>query len=191
MNDSETVTHILDVAQALAQKRGYHGFSYRDISQHIGIKTSSIHYHFPSKGDLGRALVERYRASFQAAFAQIDMTERDPRMKLKRYVELFRQTLADEGKVCLCGMLATDALTLPAIVREQVQEFVVENEAWLTRVLEEGQLAHLFRSDMQTTTEAAALFAALEGAMIVARGFGDSERFTRTSALLLASLETP
>lgn len=189
MNTSETVMHILDVAQELAQKRGYHGFSYRDISEQIGIKTSSIHYHFPNKGDLGRALVERYRASFQRAFVQIDLTEQNARMKLRRYVELFRQTLADEGRVCLCGMLATDSLTLPAIVTEEVQEFFAENEAWLTQVLEEGQHAHLFRSDIRAAKEAAALFAALEGAMMIARGFGDTERFTQTSAALLASLE--
>lgn len=189
MNDSATVTRILNIAQDLAQKRGYHGFSYRDLSEHIGIKTSSIHYHFPSKGDLGRAMVFRYRMGFQVEFAQIDETEDDPRFKLRRYADLFRQTLADEGKVCLCGMLATDSLTLPPIVGKEVQEFFIQNEVWLMHVMEQGQHEHLFRSDIDTTTEAATLFAALEGAMLIARGFGDIERFTRASSALLASLE--
>ncbi|HLG78682.1 MAG TPA: TetR/AcrR family transcriptional regulator [Ktedonobacteraceae bacterium] len=189
MNDSETVTHILDLAQELVQKRGYNGFSYRDLSEQIGIKTSSIHYHFPSKGDLGRALVVRYRASFQTAFVQIDAHEDDLRMKLRLYVELFRQTLEDEGKVCLCGMLSTDYQTLPPPVSEEVQRFFVENEAWLTRVLEEGQRAHIFRQDIDAAKEAAALLAGLEGAMMVARAFGDVERFTQTSSVLLAALE--
>jgi TetR/AcrR family transcriptional repressor of nem operon len=172
-----------------AQKRGYSAFRDRDLAEQIGIKPSSIHYHLPSKGDLGRALVARYRASFQAAFAQIDASEDDPRRKLKHYVKLIHQTLTDGGKVCLCGMLATDYLTLPPLVGAEVQGFFVENEAWLTHVLEEGQRAHVFHPDRDTTTEAAALFAALEGAMIVSRAFGDVERFTRTGSLLLASLE--
>ena len=189
MNESETVTRILDSAQDLVQKRGYNGFSYLDLSAQIGIKTSSIHYHFPSKGDLGRALVVRYRANFQTAFAQIDELEGDLRLKLKRYVGLFRQTLENEGRVCLCGMLSSDYLTLPSQVREEVQKFFVENETWLTGVLEEGQRAKIFRQDIDAAKEAEALFAALEGAMLVARAFGDVERFTQSSSVLLAALE--
>lgn len=188
MNDSETVTRILDVAQDLVQRRGYNAFSYRDLSEQIGIKTSSIHYHFPGKADLGRALVIRYRASFQTYFAQIDASEHDPRMKLKRYAELFYQTLVAGGKICLCGMLATEYLTLPPPIGEEVQRFFAENEVWLTLVLEEGQRMHRFRADIDAATEAAALLAGLEGALIVSRAFGSVERFARISSLLLASL---
>lgn len=51
---------ILDIAQHLAQTKGFNGFSYNDISNEIGIKTSSIHYYFKSKDELAIALIERY-----------------------------------------------------------------------------------------------------------------------------------
>ncbi|NIP29545.1 MAG: TetR family transcriptional regulator, partial [Candidatus Dadabacteria bacterium] len=43
---------IVDLSKELFQKRGYKAFSYRDIAKEIGIKTSSIHYYFPTKDDL-------------------------------------------------------------------------------------------------------------------------------------------
>jgi len=44
--------HILTVAEGLIQSQGYNTFSYRDIANQVGVKTSSIHYHFPTKADL-------------------------------------------------------------------------------------------------------------------------------------------
>ena len=58
----ESTRHaLLDAAGELAQTRGYNAFSFRDLSERIGVTTASIHYHFPSKADLGRELVIRYR----------------------------------------------------------------------------------------------------------------------------------
>ena len=47
---------ILDAAQALAQVRGYNGFSHADVSAELAITKASIHYHFPGKADLAEAL---------------------------------------------------------------------------------------------------------------------------------------
>ena len=52
---STTAEDILDRAEALIQTRGYSAFSYQDISDTLGIRKASIHYHFPSKTDLGVA----------------------------------------------------------------------------------------------------------------------------------------
>jgi TetR/AcrR family transcriptional repressor of nem operon len=55
-------TAILDVAEQLAQTRGYNGFSYADVAAHLGVTKASLHYHFPPKAELGCALISRYRA---------------------------------------------------------------------------------------------------------------------------------
>ncbi len=68
----DTRTLILDVAQELVQSRGYNGFSYRDIALRLGVRNAAIHYHFPSKGDLGRELLVRYRERLRASLARID-----------------------------------------------------------------------------------------------------------------------
>ena len=63
---SKTAEEILDVAEMLIQTRGYSASSYQDISQVLGIRKASIHYHFPSKTDLGVAVIERYAERFRS-----------------------------------------------------------------------------------------------------------------------------
>ena len=51
---------ILNVAETLIQTKGYNAFSYKDISELVGVKTSSIHYYFPAKEDLGKEVVKQH-----------------------------------------------------------------------------------------------------------------------------------
>src|ERR1700692_3337239 len=95
-------TAILDAAERLAQTRGYNGFSYADIAAQLGVTKASLHYHFPSKAELGRALIERYRGLFGAALAEIDEHTREPQEKLKKYVGLYNSVLSND-RMCLCG----------------------------------------------------------------------------------------
>ena len=55
---------ILDVAESFTQTRGFNAFSYKDIQAEVGVKTSSIHYYFPTKQDLAAAMTERYTDRF-------------------------------------------------------------------------------------------------------------------------------
>ena len=63
---------ILSEAQRLVQMRGFNGFSYADIAETLGVTKASLHYHFPSKAELGRRLIDRYREDFLAALRAID-----------------------------------------------------------------------------------------------------------------------
>src|SRR6201988_4888439 len=68
---SRTAEQILDLAETLIQTRGYSAFSYQDIADSLGIRKASIHYHFPSKTELGIAVIDRYIARFDAALTEI------------------------------------------------------------------------------------------------------------------------
>jgi TetR/AcrR family transcriptional repressor of nem operon len=60
----ETATKILDVGPKLIQTRGYTAMSFQDIGVQVGIKKPSVIHHFPSKADLGVAIIQRYRDTF-------------------------------------------------------------------------------------------------------------------------------
>jgi TetR/AcrR family transcriptional repressor of nem operon len=136
-----TADRILDVAERLVQTRGYHAFSYADVSEAVGIRKAGVHYHFPSKDDLGRAVAARYRARFAEVLARLDATRKGPGAKLRAYAGLYEAVLADGLRACLCGMLAADFLTLPGPVRAEVADFFADQEAWLARVLAAGRAA--------------------------------------------------
>ena len=173
----ETAAAVLDVAEVLVQTRGYHAFSYRDLAERVGIKAASIHYHFPSKGDLCRALIARYRVRFNAALADIDEQEDDPSRKLDRYAQLFHDTLTAGNRMCPCGMLAADFETLPEAVREEVRGYFEDNTAWLSRVLDEARESGRVRFDGPAEAEARLIVSALEGFMLVARLYTDPALF--------------
>ncbi len=68
---ANTATRILDVAERLMQTRGFNGFSYADIAAEVRITKASLHYHFATKAELGRTLIERYSGAFQSALQKI------------------------------------------------------------------------------------------------------------------------
>ena len=186
-SSSDTVQSIVDVAQELVQSRGFNAFSYRDLAERVGIKTSSIHYHFPTKGDLATALVERYRAKMRGARERIEAGHSRPIERFEAFLNLLCATFERENMICLCGMLATDAATLPLDAREQVRGFFEDNEGWLAGVLEAGREAGELRFEGDPENAAHALFCAMQGAMIGAATFGRAARVNECAAWILAS----
>ncbi len=183
-----TAERILDIAQRLVQSRGFNGFSYADIAEEIGIRKASIHHHFPGKEDLGRRLLERYQEAFQACLREIDGREGGAPLKLRGYVRLYADVLRDKDRMCLCGMLAADFNTLPRALRDAVKKFFDANEGWLGRVLEEGRSSRQLKFDGPAAPQARFLLSGLEGAMLVARPYGELARFQETADRLLATL---
>src|SRR5271165_3062887 len=180
-------TAILDVAEQLAQTRGYNGFSYADIAAQLSVTKASLHYHFRSKAELGGALIERYRIAFRAALEAIDQKTPQPQGKLTKYVGLYNSVLSNK-RMCLCGMLAAEYATLPAPMQQGLTLFFDENERWLTGVLEDGLRAEVFLFQEPARARARLLLGALEGAMLVARSYGDPHRFEQAAGYLLADL---
>lgn len=180
-------TAILDVAEQLAQTRGYNGFSYADVAAQLGVTKASLHYHFPSKAELGRALIERYQDVFDASLEAIDHQFKLPQEKLKQYVRLYESVLSNE-RMCLCGMFAAEYETLPAPMQAGLKSFFDANERWLTTVLKDGLRAGTFLFTEPANERARVLLGALEGAMLVARSYGNLRRFQAAATYVLADL---
>lgn len=183
--DPGTAERILDAAEALAQTRGFNGFSYAHIAQELGITKASLHYHFPSKAQLGDALIARYAERFASALEAIDDGEADARDKLVAYAALYSGVL-DGGRMCLCGMLAAEYETLPKSMGDAIVRFFDANHAWLTQVLAQGRADSKLEFDGDPGEGAQAILGGLEGALLVARPYGDPARFDTAARRLLA-----
>jgi TetR/AcrR family transcriptional repressor of nem operon len=188
---SQTATRVLDIAERLVQTRGFNGFSYADISAELGITKASIHHHFPTKAELGSALVVRYHSAFFDALQRIDDDAGSSRVKLERYRQLYTAVLMNDNRMCLCGMLAADFTTLPESMRTALTAFFDANERWLAAVLEDGRSAGALRFEGDPGPEARLLVSALEGAMLVARSYCDPERFAAVADRIFAQLIVP
>lgn len=171
-----TRDHLLDAAEALVRRRGYAAFSYADLASTVGISKPSIHHHFPTKEDLGVALVAVYKERFDGRLAVIAEATSSAAERLRCYADLYLEGLQDE-RACLCAMLASDHAAVPERVRTGVATFMERNRTWLARVIAEGQAQGQFAGSLDPRTEAQTLYAALVGAMFAARSLGQLDVF--------------
>ena len=161
---------ILETAQNLAQSVGYCGFSFRDIAQEIGIKSASIHYHFPTKDDLIIELSQKYREDFFQQLAELNRDSTGPEERIKALIQIFQTVLVDENRMCLCGMMAADAELLSDEARSEIMRFYHESIGWLS-----DQWAQLGHKDPKA--QAIDTFVSLEGAMLISRMATSHEPF--------------
>ncbi len=188
MTQKSTDQRILDVTQHLMQSLGYHGLSYAAVAEAVGLRKASIFHHFPTKEDLARAVVARYRSTVRDGIAAVDQATDDPWEKLGGYVGLYRGVLERREQMCLCGLLAAEATTLPEAVQAEMRAYFTEHEAWLSGVLAAGDAAALLSVEGPVTVAAQLVLAGVEGAMLVARAHDDDARFTTITTHLLAGL---
>ncbi|MEA2446021.1 MAG: TetR/AcrR family transcriptional regulator, transcriptional repressor for nem operon [Thermoleophilales bacterium] len=185
--ESDTASRILDIAERLVQVRGFNGFSYADIASELGITKASLHYHFPGKAELGEALITRYAARFADALKAIDGRGDDAPAKLEAYARIYADVLRNR-RMCLCGMLAAEYDTLPDPMRERIIGFFDDNQEWLTGVLEQGETEGAMRVSGSASDAAQSIVSGLEGALLIARPYGDVDRFDAAATRLLASV---
>jgi TetR/AcrR family transcriptional repressor of nem operon len=167
----DTRQRIMNAARLTVQDRGYSGLSFRELAKDVGIKSASIHHYFPTKGELGGALAERYTSDFAEYLDGLLAKSLDQDACIRKYTDVFRNTLLNENRMCLGGIMAAEHKELPVEVRAEVVKFSEMNVRWLVRVLSLGKSARVATKAIQR--QALAIFAAIEGAQLVARSRGD------------------
>lgn len=187
-----TAEAILRCARSSIITGGYNGFSYADIAAVVGIRKASIHHHFPTKVDLVRTLVKQYRAEAEAGIAHIERNHPDPRDQLRGYLGFWESCIGEpESSYCLCALLATQIPVLPDEIVLELRSYFRHLSAWLTSVLERGARQGTFALMHDAHTEAEALMAAVHGAMLSARAYGDPHAFAAVTQPVLERLCTP
>jgi TetR/AcrR family transcriptional repressor of nem operon len=192
--DSEsdgTRIRIIDLAEALLMESGFNAISYQDVADRIGIRKASIHYHFPSKADLGAAVVGRYIAKLAGAMAPVsELDASGVTQAFEGFLGVFAMVAATPRKVCLGGVLGAEFETLPENMRTEVQRFYRLAQAWLGALLERGREVGVFRFDGAAEGRARAILAMLEGSLIVERVLQEDAEVdaARAAARALAGL---
>lgn len=163
--DTAARDRILNAAEVRARTGGYHGFSFRDLAEDVGVKSSSVHYYFPTKGDLGEALAKRYTARAKEYLG--DPAGLSPTEAIARVTQLFRDALLKDDKMCLCGLFGAERDALPPAVATATGDFFRLVLHYLTTA---------FGAEW-AGERPAAILARLEGALIVARTLKDVALF--------------
>ncbi len=160
---------IATAATSAIKTGGLSSVSFRTLAEEVGVKSSSVHYHFPTKADLAEAVVRGYTEDFNAVLGKIAREEKTLRGRLQRLVDVF-SGVVDHNELCLCGAVAADAVTLDDATRRALKTFFRVTEAWLVAVVDEARTE--LSTELDSDDVARILMAGLEGASLVDRAIG-------------------
>lgn len=169
---------ILDAAETRIRATGFHSVSFRDLAHDVGVKSASIHYHFPQKSDLGDHLVERYSARFHAELDAIDTLE--PNAAITEFLAIYDNAFSIGKSICLCAILSAEANSLPESLNVRLRGFFELNVRWLSALNLQHDVADRVPDPLETV-------GALEGAMIVANAMSDRAVLTATITRIQAA----
>lgn len=169
---TDTREQIMDRAAQLLMSRGFNGFSYSDISSHLGVKNAAVHYHFPAKADLAVALVDEYRQLLRSRTSEFMAYGGSAAQQLQGFFEITTRQCNTGRSICPLGAFAIDYSELPEEVRQVIASFMDETIKWLTQVLEVGREQNEFRFSGEAKPKALNILASLQGARQMARVSG-------------------
>lgn len=177
---------LLEHASVLIRQRGYNGFSYRDLAELVGVKTSSIHYYFPAKDDLVLEVVRLYRERSKARLAAIDTTL--PLLEqAERYVGPLRNDI-ELNQICLAGMLSAEVMALPDSIRTYLQAHFQANETWIANLLGRVETERGQPYPVPPQMLAKVLYGAIQNGIITARMSGSTDRLDAAADMLLGAV---
>jgi len=170
---ADTKERIMEAARLTVQNLGYGGLSFRELAKDVGIKSASIHYYFETKGELGAALLDRYTAFYAHYLDELLAQGLDVETCMARYTDLFAGTLRSDNRMCLAGILGAERNDLPDEIRAEIVKYGEMNESWLARLLALREPA----KPEENVRRARAIYAAVQGAQLIAHSRGDISLF--------------
>lgn len=166
---NDTREQIMDRAAQLLMSRGFNGFSYRDISSHLGVKNAAVHYHFPAKTDLALALLDEYRTLLRRRTAEFMAYGGSAREQLEGFFAFTASQCRLGRCICPFGAFSVDYNELPQELQKATRNFMDETIRWLSRVMQVGRESGEFDYSGEARAKALVVLTALQGARQVAR----------------------
>ncbi len=166
---------ILEIATELVQTRGYSAFSYQDLSNRLGITKASIHHHFPSKEDLGKAVAEKYNADVRATLAEIRRKSDDPWVQLEGYVQFVLEIIKTQDRICAAGSVQSEINVVPEAMGKSMCSLAQYVVGWISTVIKNGRDLGVMDFPGTPDNQGAMIFSAAQGAMQYGRANGEKK----------------
>lgn len=166
-----TRADILVRADELIRRRGFNAFSYTDIAEALDIRNAAVHYHFPTKSELGQAVIDRELEQLAAYRRNCGTTPGEE--QLKHLVTAFYRN-SRMNYICLMGSLLPDFATFDGEMQGKVTALCDAILAWLADSLESGRAAGRLRFEGQARERAALVASALMSSLLLSRVSGQA-----------------
>jgi len=183
-----TRDRILDAAERLVLAKGYTGTSVDDILAATDLTKGAFFYHFKSKGDLARVLVERFwrrdMALFETFWSEAEARTNDPLEQATIWFEQFESAVSKmESSMVSClfaSYLYEREQFDPAIldfIRDSFREWSASYESRFERILE-NRKARIAITPRELAEIAICM---IEGGFVLGQSYRDPKLVVRQS----------
>jgi len=164
---------ILEAAQDLIQTRSFHGFSFQDIADRVGVRKPSLYHYFDSKDAVALAVLERSADWVRTQSAKLD--GEDPAAQLEHYFEMFREIHGKGERMCPGGSFASVFGGISSSVQSALHRFTKLHLDLLESIIREGAERGQFQiKDQRPRDVAMQILAGAQGALMIGRLTGDA-----------------
>jgi TetR/AcrR family transcriptional repressor of nem operon len=174
---SSTREQVLEHATALIRERGFRATSIGDLLERAGIQKGSFYYYFPSKEDLGHAVLDRFVEDLEKRLLDFLTAPAGPQPleRIGAVLDGFvAQTEASGGKGgCPFGTLAMELADVHDGFRVRLSDALKRLEGAFADLLGRAREAGELRRDADPKALASFVMAGLEGGMLLAKTHRD------------------
>jgi TetR/AcrR family transcriptional repressor of nem operon len=173
---------ILNAGQKVMFRSGYTGATVRDICAAAAAPHGSFTNHFRSKEAFAKEVLDRYFANLRGYVkTALEDRSRTPRERLKRYLDIISDVLADDkwNRGCLIGDFSLES-SQSKLLRQRLEAIFQEWRAPFAACIREAQAMGEIDSVFAPLDLAEFLLASWEGAILrmkVERGPAALDRF--------------
>ncbi len=165
-----TKERLLTEAALIIRRKGFTATSVSDLIAATGVKKGSLYFHFPSKDELGLAVLERSRDKFMEFFENA-LTAETPGECLSKFFDAVVSIHSKSGFVggCIFGNTALEMSDADKRFAEFVDRLFAAMTTRLESVIAAAQEYGQVRADLPADTLAQQIVMTLEGGIMLAR----------------------
>lgn len=188
-----TRQRLIDAAFEEIHRKGFQGASLDEILARTGVTKGALYHHFPSKKELGLAVIEeKLGTALTQVFLLPAQAADDPIEALVRTIRQAVRGLSEDGVGLGCPIanLAQEMSPVDEAFRERLGGLYQIWQDAIAKLLDRGRARGLVRTDVDTAAAAAFVVGALAGARVLTKAAKDRKVLERCVGQLVGYLES-
>ena len=186
-----TRARVIEKARTLINRKGFSNTSTNDVVEATGVKKGNLYFHFPSKENLGLAILEKAQEDF-FLFLEDSLRGESPLEKIFNFFDAALEMHRREKFVggCIFGNTALEMGDANSRFSERVHEVFSKWTALLTDLLVEATEVGELKTEISPEILAKHIVATIEGGIMlskVSKKEGDLRDCLQSLRILLGS----
>jgi AcrR family transcriptional regulator len=182
LQPQETANRILRQAMRIFLEKGYHGTSIDDITQAAGVTKGALYWHFKSKEDLLKRIVEDFEKRFLDGMIQkVREARGGVSDKIEKYFRYNAAFAYYNRELCVSfTTLSGELVGAHHPIEPEIRRIYKKYQNFLTTLILEGKKEKMFRKEIDVKLAALIMIAFHDGILLqwsMNRGKVDGEAY--------------